>query len=107
MLVKRGYTFLTSSTGLLCRYLLSGLLLKGIHVSVLVWGRRKLSLPDRIESILSHWEHELRSGKVLVYGGTTLSDGRHARLLDFIVQLPCSRDYKMNIFRGVKHAGKR
>jgi nucleoside-diphosphate-sugar epimerase len=56
--MKGSYTLLTGATGMVGRYLLRDLLLAGIPVAVLVRGLSRQSPSDRIETILSHWEHE-------------------------------------------------
>jgi thioester reductase-like protein len=56
--MKGSYTLLTGATGTVGRYLLRDLLLAGIPVAVLVRGLSRQSPSDRIETILSHWEHE-------------------------------------------------
>lgn len=53
------YTLLTGVTGLLGRYLLRDLTLKGIRLAVLVRSKGKATAERRVEALLSRWEAEL------------------------------------------------
>lgn len=56
---RKVYTLLTGATGLVGRYLLRDLLLKGKQLTVIVRPSKWLSERERIESILQMWEAEL------------------------------------------------
>ena len=60
---KKEYTLLTGATGLVGRYLLRDLLLKGKRLTLVVRPGKSLCERERIESILQMWEAEL--GKCL------------------------------------------
>ena len=53
------YTLLTGSTGLLGRYLVRDMLARGWPVCVLVRGTRRDTAADRMETVVSRWEHTL------------------------------------------------
>jgi nucleoside-diphosphate-sugar epimerase len=53
------YTLLTGVTGLLGRYLVRDLTLKGIHLAVLVRSKATATAQRRLEALLSSWEAEL------------------------------------------------
>src|SRR5262245_50124706 len=53
------YCLLTGATGLLGRYLLRDLLLRGTAVAVLIRERDGQSPAERLEEILSYWDGEL------------------------------------------------
>ncbi|MDP7304344.1 MAG: SDR family oxidoreductase, partial [Pirellulaceae bacterium] len=50
------YTLLTGATGLLGRYLMRDLLLRGGNVAVLVRPSRRASAVERVDAVLSYWE---------------------------------------------------
>ncbi len=52
------YLFLTGGTGLLGRYLVRDLLLRGRKLALLVRGSRRETAQQRVESILQYWEQE-------------------------------------------------
>jgi len=54
-----GYFFLTGGTGLLGRFLIRDLLLRGARLALLVRGTKRESAQERLEGILQHWEQEL------------------------------------------------
>ncbi len=54
-----GYTLLTGATGLVGRYLLRNLLMRGHRLAVLVRDKRKITAQERIETIIQGWENEL------------------------------------------------
>ena len=53
------YVFLTGATGLVGRYLVRDLLLKGVRLAVLVRPTKKLTAHERMESVLQYWERKL------------------------------------------------
>ena len=53
------YVLLTGATGLVGRYLVRDLLLKGVRLAVLVRPTKKLTAHERMESVLQYWEREL------------------------------------------------
>ena len=53
------YLFLTGATGLLGRYLVRDLLVRGRHLALLARGSHHETAQQRIESIISYWETEL------------------------------------------------
>jgi thioester reductase-like protein len=56
---QKRYTLLTGATGLLGRYIMRDLLLKGHKLAVLVRPTKKAKVRERIETILQMWEDEL------------------------------------------------
>lgn len=56
---NKRYTLLTGATGLVGRYLMRDLLLKGKKLAVLVRPSKKSLARERVESILQMWEQEL------------------------------------------------
>ena len=58
-LSPKRYTLLTGATGLLGRYLLRDLLVKGVRMAVLVRPKARSKARQRIEDILQMWESEL------------------------------------------------
>jgi thioester reductase-like protein len=56
---NKRYTLLTGATGLVGRYLMRDLLLKGHKLAVLVRPTKQESVRERIETILQMWEEEL------------------------------------------------
>lgn len=58
-LSSKRYTLLTGATGLLGRYMMRDLLLKGHRLAVLVRPTAKVQARERIEAILQMWEAEL------------------------------------------------
>ena len=58
-LSNKRYTLLTGATGLVGRYLMRDLLLKGKKLAVLVRPSKKTLARERVETILQMWEHEL------------------------------------------------
>lgn len=50
------YTLLTGATGMLGRYLMRDMLLRGSHVAVLVRPGRRTSAVERVDAVLSYWE---------------------------------------------------
>ena len=53
------YTLLTGGTGLLGRYLIRDMLVRGWPVCVLVRGTRRDSAADRMETVVTRWEQTL------------------------------------------------
>ena len=58
-LSSKRYTLLTGATGLVGRYLMRDLLLKGKKLAVLVRPTKKAPARERVETILQMWEQEL------------------------------------------------
>lgn len=56
---NKRYTLLTGATGLLGRFLMRELLLKGTKLAVLVRPTKRDRIRERIESVLQMWEEEL------------------------------------------------
>ena len=56
---NKRYTLLTGATGLVGRYLMRDLLLKGKKLAVLVRPSKKAFARERVETILQMWEQEL------------------------------------------------
>ena len=56
---NKRYTLLTGATGLVGRYLMRDLLLKGKKLAVLVRPFKKVLARERVEAILQMWEQEL------------------------------------------------
>lgn len=56
---KSSYLFLTGATGLVGRFLIRDLLVKGYRLALLVRPTEKLTAIERVEVILQHWEAEL------------------------------------------------
>ena len=56
---KRGYTLLTGATGLVGRYLIRDLLIRGHRLAVLVRATKRATARERIETICQKWENEL------------------------------------------------
>ncbi|REK24898.1 MAG: NAD-dependent epimerase/dehydratase family protein [Planctomycetota bacterium] len=54
------YTLLTGATGLVGRYLIRDLLREGQRLALLVRRSRRQTAVERVESILQHWEQDLR-----------------------------------------------
>ena len=50
---------LTGATGLVGRYLMRDLFLRGCHLAVIVRPTKRMNVQQRIESILQRWENEL------------------------------------------------
>ncbi len=65
------YVFLTGATGLVGRYLMRDLLLKGCHLAVVVRPSKRMDVHQRIEAILQYWERELgmRLPRPIVFEG--------------------------------------
>jgi thioester reductase-like protein len=57
--MNHGYCFLTGGTGLLGRFLIRDLLLRGARLALLVRGTKRESAQERLEGILQSWEREL------------------------------------------------
>ena len=55
----RQYVLLTGATGLVGRYLMRDLFLRGCHLAVIVRPTKRMNVQQRIESILQGWENEL------------------------------------------------
>jgi thioester reductase-like protein len=53
------YSFLTGGTGLLGRFLIRDLLMRGARLALLVRGSKRESAQERMEAICQHWEQEL------------------------------------------------
>ncbi len=53
------YTLMTGAVGFLGRYVLRDLLLAEVPVAVLVRDGKSESAQQRVETVMSHWEHEL------------------------------------------------
>ncbi len=58
-LSTRQYVLLTGATGLLGRYLMRDLFLKGCRLAVIVRPAKRMNVQQRIESILQGWEQQL------------------------------------------------
>ncbi len=56
---SRRYVLLTGATGLVGRYLMRDLFLKGCHLAVVVRPSKRMNVQQRIECILQAWESEL------------------------------------------------
>ena len=50
------HILLTGATGLLGRYMIRDLILKGYSLAVLVRSSRTASATERIEEVMRHWE---------------------------------------------------
>lgn len=57
--MSSGYSLLTGGTGLLGRFLIRDLLLRGTRLALLVRGTKRESAQERLEGILQFWEQEL------------------------------------------------
>ena len=53
------YVLLTGATGLVGRYLMRDLFLRGCHLAVIVRPTKRMNVQQRIESILQGWENQL------------------------------------------------
>ena len=56
---SRQYVLLTGATGLLGSYLMRDLFLQGCHLAVVVRPNKRMTVEQRIETILQRWESEL------------------------------------------------
>ena len=74
---NKRYTLLTGATGLVGRYLMRDLLLKGVKLAVLVRPTKRERVRERVESILQNWEAELgqRLPRPIILSGDVREDG--------------------------------
>jgi thioester reductase-like protein len=56
---SRRYVLLTGATGLLGSYVMRDLFLEGCHLAVIVRPTKRMSVQNRIESIMQRWESDL------------------------------------------------
>ncbi|MDR2756344.1 MAG: SDR family oxidoreductase [Planctomycetaceae bacterium] len=86
--MTKKYHFLTGSTGLLGSYILGNLLRKDYQLVVLVRPSKRLSAEQRIDKIVTNWEHEYNESlsRPLVISGDLSNKGWYHGHRDWFAQ---------------------